>query len=173
MLAKSVDAEGNMFVERNAQFFSALDNVFATDTLGEGFVFHAPFHEADFQVENALGRPDVGAGDEETGQFIAGEERVFEWSLAGNAGIIGVGKNGPNHFFRIMMSAENFCPFGGVLAVGGMVVVGPPLVIKVMKERGDAPEVLVGAVFPGIGLDTSLDSEHVLAETLGLRVFAE
>jgi hypothetical protein len=57
--------------------------------------------------------------------------------------------------------------------VGGVFVVGPALVVKIVEQRCEAPEFFVCAVFLGVGADASFDGEHVLAQTFGLGVFAE
>ena len=67
-----------MLVERDAEFLSAFDHLFAADAAGEGFVFHALLYGTDFEVEDALGGADVGAGGQKAGEFVAGKERVFE-----------------------------------------------------------------------------------------------
>ena len=83
LFAHGGDAEGDVFVERDAEFLDAFDYVFAADAAGKGFVFHSFFDRADFKIEDAFGRTDVSAGGEKAGKFVAGEQRVLESSLAG------------------------------------------------------------------------------------------
>jgi len=53
-ISHGLNAERNVLVERHAQFFGALQNIFAADSTGEGFVLHALLYGADFQVKNAF-----------------------------------------------------------------------------------------------------------------------
>ena len=173
LFAHGGDAEGDVLVERDVEFFGALAHVFAADGAGEGFVLHALFNRANFQVEDAFGGTNVSAGSEKAGEFVAGEKGVFEMRFASDAGVIGVGKDGANQFGGIAMFAEDFGAFGGMLTVGRVVIVGPALVIEVVEKRGERPELFVGAEFTGISADTGFDRKHVFAEGFGLGVFAE
>src|SRR5580704_8891860 len=78
-------AEGNVVVEGDAELFGAFDYVFAGDAAGESFVFHALFHGAGLEIEDAFGGAHQGAGDEEAGELVAGKERVFERRLPRHA----------------------------------------------------------------------------------------
>src|SRR5713226_5272287 len=60
-----------------------------------------------------------------------------------------------------------------MLLVRGVGFVGPALVVEVMQQSGDAPELFIGAVLAGIGADAGFHGQHVLAEAFGLRVFAQ
>src|SRR5438477_6780930 len=97
---------------------------------------------------------------------------MFERTLARRVGVIGVGYDGANDFFRVAAFAEDFCAFGGMFAVGGVIGVGPALVIEIVQQGGDAPEFFVGTGFAGIGPDAGLDRQHVLAQGFRLREFA-
>jgi hypothetical protein len=173
VLAEGLDAEGDVVVEGKVEFGSALDDVFAGDAAGEGFVFHAFFYGTGFEIEDGFGGADKGAGDEEAGEFVAGEEGVFEGSLARRVAIAGMGEDGADDFFGVAVFAEDLGAFGGVLAVGGVVGVGPALVVEVMENGGEAPGIFVGAVFAGIGAHAGFDGEHVFAEGFGLGEFAD
>jgi hypothetical protein len=173
LFAHGGDAEGDVVVERNVEFLGALNHIIAADTAGEGFVFHAPFDGTNFEVEDAFGGTNVGAGGEEASQFVASEEGVLELGFARDARVIGVGKDGANQFRGIAVFAQDFGAFGGMLAVGGVVIVGPALVVEIVEERGEAPEVFVGTEFAGVIANARFDSEHVLAERVGLGVLAE
>lgn len=141
LFAYGGDAEGDVIVERNAKFFGTFEHVFAADPAGEGFILHALFYRADFEIENAFRRPNVGAGGQKAGKFVAGEQRVFEWRLTRDAGVVGVREDGTNKLFAVTMRAEDFSAFSGMFTVGGMVVVGPALVVEVVEEGGEGPEV--------------------------------
>ena len=55
--------------------------------------------------------------------------------MARDAGIIGVRKDGADDFVRVAALAEYFRAFRGMLRVGGVCVVGPALVIKIVEQR--------------------------------------
>src|SRR5216684_6410737 len=173
VLAHRSDAEGDVLFEWDTQFLGAFTDIVAADAFGEGLVFHAAFDGIHFQIEDALRGADVGAGGEKAGQFVAGEERVLERGLAGDVAVVGVGEDGADDFLRVAFLAKNLGTFGGVLLVRGVGFVGPALVVEVMEQRGDSPELLIGGVLAGIGADASFHRQHVLAEALGLGVFAQ
>ena len=173
VFAEGGDTEGDVIVEGEAEFFSAFDYVFAGDAPGECFVFHTFFHGAGFEIEDAFRGANQGAGDKEAGEFVTSEERVFQRRLAGNVAVVRVGEDGAGDFLGVPALSEDFGAFGRMLAVGGVVGVGPALVIEVVEERGEAPGVFVGAVLTGIGANAGFDGEHVLAEAFGLGEFAD
>jgi hypothetical protein len=172
-LAHGGDTEGDVFFEGNAELLGAPANVFAGNAAGEGFVLEALEDGTDFEIEDGFGRPNVGAGGKKAGELVAGKKHVLERGLAGDASVVGVGKDGANHFIGIAALAKDFGAFGGVLAAGSVGVVGPALVIEIVEERCEAPEVLVGALLAGVGADAGFDGKGVFAEILRLRVFAE
>src|SRR5208337_114452 len=54
VFAQRLDAERDVLIERNPELSGALDDVFAVDAAGEGFILHAFFHRTDFQIKNAF-----------------------------------------------------------------------------------------------------------------------
>ena len=58
--------------------------------------------------------------------------------------------------------------FGGV-----MLLIGPALVIEIVQERGEAPEIFIGGGFAGVGAHAGFYGESVLAQILIGGVFAE
>ncbi len=134
---------------------------------------HAALHRIHFQIEDALRGANVGASGEKAGQLVAGEEGVLERGLAGDVAVVCVGEDGADDFLGVALLAKDFGAFGGVLFVRSVRFVGPALVVEVVEQSGDAPEFLVRAVLAGIGADAGFHGQHVLAEALGLRVFAQ
>jgi len=130
--------------ERDAEFFGAFAHVFAAHAFGEGLIFQAALYGVDFEIEDAFRGADVRAGSEKAGEFVASEEGVLEGCLARYAGIIGVREDGADDFFGIAALAENFGAFRGMLFVGGVLVVGPALVIEVVEEGGEVTTGPVG-----------------------------
>src|SRR5271167_1448545 len=88
LFAHGGDAETDVIVERDAELLGALDDVFAADATGERFVFHALLHGAGFEVEDAFRGADVGAGGEEAGEFVTGEEGMLEGRLTGYTRVV-------------------------------------------------------------------------------------
>src|SRR5258708_26728333 len=93
VLAHRGDAEGNVLFQGDAELFGAFADVVAADAFGKGLVFQAAFHGIHFQIEDAFRGADIGAGGEEAGQFVAGEEGVLERGLAGGGRINRRGSN--------------------------------------------------------------------------------
>jgi hypothetical protein len=173
VVAEGGDAEADVLFEGDAQLFGAFADVVAVDAFGEGFVFETAFDGIHFQIEDAFRGANVGAGGEKAGKFVAGEEGVLEGGLAGHVAIVGVREDGADNFLGVALLAKDFSAFGGMLFVGGVRFVGPTLIVKVVEQSGDAPELFVGAVLAGVSSDASLNGQHVLAETFGWRVLAQ
>lgn len=167
------NAEGDVFFQRNAEFFGSLDYVFAVDAARKGFVLQAFLHGTCFQIKDTFRWANIRAGGDEACELVASEEGVFESGLPRNVAVVGVRQDGADHFLGIAKLAEDSGTFGGVLAVGRVVAVGPALVVEVMEERGESPTLLILALLAGVGTDAGFDSKHMLAEGLGLSVLAE
>jgi len=69
-----INAEPDVRVEFDSQLSRALNHVLPIDSPREGFVLHLFAHAGHFDICNGLGRLDQGAGCEEAGQLVAGEE---------------------------------------------------------------------------------------------------
>ncbi len=93
-----LDAERNVGVEVDAEFGCALHDVLAVDAAGEGLVFHLFLHARNLDVGDGFGGLDQGAGSEEAGQLIAGEEDFGEVRGARHAGVERVAKEGDAKF---------------------------------------------------------------------------
>jgi len=98
---------------------------------------------------------------------------VLERGLARRVAVISVRHDGTDEFFGVVLLPENFCAFGGMFAVRGVVSVGPALVIEIVEQGREAPELFIGAGFAGVGADAGFYGEHVLAQGFGFRVFAD
>ncbi len=60
-----------------------------------------------------------------------------------------------------------------MFGVGGVGVVRVALVVEIVEQGGEAPELFVVAEFAGVGANAGFHGEHVFAEGFGLRVFAD
>jgi len=160
------DAKADVLFERDAELLRAFADVLAADAFGEGFVFQAALHGVHLEIEDALRRADVSARGEEAGELVASEQRVLERRLARDAGIVRVREDRANNFFGVAALAQNFRAFRGMSRVGGMFVVGPALVIEVMEQRRDAPNLFISALLACVCTDAGFDGQHVLAQAL-------
>jgi hypothetical protein len=88
--AKGVDAEGDMILKGDAEFFGAFVNVIAIDAASEGLVLQFFLYTGGFHFMNAFAGFDESAGGQESGQFVAGEKGAIELRFAWNATVIGV-----------------------------------------------------------------------------------
>jgi len=105
------NAEGDVFFERDGEFFRAFNHIFAIYPPRKGFVLHAFLYRTGLQIQNAFGRADVRAGGNETGEFVAGKESFLELGIARHARVIRVRKNRADDFFWIALLAKNLCAF--------------------------------------------------------------
>ena len=64
---------------------------------------------------------------------------------------------GADQFLAVAALAKDFCAFGGVLAVGGVVIIWPALVVEIVQKSGKAPKFLVATVFAGVSTHARLD----------------
>ncbi len=167
------DAKADVFFERDAELLRAFADVLAADAFGEGFIFQAALHGVHLEIEDALRRADVSARGEKAGELVTSEKRVLEGRLARDAGIIRVREDRANNFFGVAALAQNFRAFRGMPRVGSVLVVGPALVIEVMKQRRDAPKLFISVLLARVGADAGLDREHVLAQALRFGEFAQ
>jgi len=106
-LTHSCDAKGDVFLDRDGQFFRAFADIVAIDAAREGFVLEFALHRIGFDLENALSRFDQGACGQEAGKFVASKQSMFERRFARNVAVIGVGNDGANHFFRVTAFAQD------------------------------------------------------------------
>ena len=88
---------------------------------------------------------DEGAGGEEAGELVAGEEGLSRWVVGRDAGVVGVGEDGVEDFFGPAVIAEVGDADEGVLGGGGVA-----LVVEVVEEAG--AEVGVGEAGGCVGL---------------------
>lgn len=143
--AKSLDAERDVVVERDAEFLSAVVDVVATDAARERFIFELFLHGRGFHLVDALGGFDERASGEEAGELVAGKEGVVERRNACHAGVAGVAEDCVNDFFGVSALAENLRAFKGVLFRRVMFRVGPAFVVEIVKQAGQAPGVFIAA----------------------------
>jgi len=73
LAAHGFDAEGDMFFERDADFFGALMTSSRLTRARTLWSFMRFFTEAGFQVQNTFRWPHIRASGNEAGEFIAGE----------------------------------------------------------------------------------------------------
>jgi len=173
LLAHGGDAKADVLFERDAELFRAFADVLAADAFGEGFVFQAALHGVHFEIEDALRGANVRTRSEKAGELVASEKRVLEGRLARDAGIIRVREDRANNYFGVAALAQNFRAFRGMPRAGCVFVVGPALVIEIMEQRRDAPNLLIGGLLARVGANAGFDGKHVLAQALRFSEFAQ
>ena len=171
--AHGFDAEGDVLFERYADLFGAFGDVFAANAAGERFVLHAFLDGTCFQIQNTFRWSHVRAGGNEAGEFVAGEQRFLQRCIACDASVIGVGEDGADDFIGVATLAQDFCAFGWMFAVGGVVVIGPAFVIEIVEKSGEAPGFFISAVFASVGANARFDGEHMFLKRFRLGEFAE
>ena len=123
----------------------------------------------DFTSTSASDLPGLirATGGDESGEFVAGEESFFHGRVAGDAAVLGVRHDGAADFVGVSALFQNFVAFVGMLFEAG-----PALVVEVVNESDDAPEIFVFgravAEFAGAGAHAGFDGQRVLAQAFGL-----
>lgn len=166
--AHCFNAEADVRVEVDAELGGTLNDLVAVDGAGEGFVLHLLADAFCFDFVDGAGRLDVADGGEEAGEFVTGEQDLFERRLAGDARVSGVGEDGFADYVTYAALLKNGFALQGV--VGRLRV---DLPIEVVEESGDGPLLEIAAELGGIGGDASLDGEHVTAQCIVLDEFTD
>ena len=93
---------------------------------------------------------------DEAGELVAGEERLLQRCVAGQAEMLGVRQDALDDPLGVALFAQDR---GAVLGV--LVERGVDLVVEVVQERGHSPELFVVAELASVGPDGRLDGERV------------
>ena len=105
---------------------------------------------------------------DEARELVAREERLLQQRVARQAEVLGMREHGLDDLFGIALLAQDR---GTVLRM--LVERRVHLVVEVVQERGNAPELFVLAELPRVGGGRSLDGERVTQQRLALRVARE
>ena len=125
----------DVLVERQADLLGAVVDVLAVDAAGEGLLFQPLLHRGEVDVGERLAGLDQGHGGDEAGELVAGVEGLGEAGLARRAGVGRVAQDGRAHDLGVPLGGEDLDP-----AVGVVLLVGPALVVEVVEQAGEAPE---------------------------------
>jgi UDP-N-acetylglucosamine 1-carboxyvinyltransferase len=104
----------------------------------------------------------------EARQLVAREERLLQRRVAGQREVLGVGEDGVDDFLWIALLAEDRCTVLRVLVERRV-----HLVIEVVEERRNAPELFVAAELARVRSSRRLDSERVPKQRFALCVLRE
>src|SRR5438445_2081286 len=108
------------------------------------------------------------AGVHEPAQLVAREQRLLQLCVPREPEMLGVREHGLDHLLGIALLAQDR---GAVLRM--LVERRVHLVVEVVEECRDAPELLVLTVLPGVRGCRSLDRERMPQERLALRLARE
>src|SRR5437588_10555436 len=78
-----------------------------------------------------------------------------------------------DNLLRVAHFAQNLCAFRRMPLIGGVLVIGPALVVELVPQRGEAPNFFIGAGFARISAHTHLDREHMFTQALRSGVLAQ
>ena len=132
------------------------------DTPGEGLVLELFFDRRYLHVRHRLARPDQRHGGDEADQLVDGVKDLLHGGRPRGVGVVGMGKDPvPDFFVPAALLQDRGTP-DGVLAD-----LGEPLVVVVMEEPGDPPDLRVAVVAAGVGAHRRLDAQAVL-DQLGI-----
>ena len=91
------------------------------------------------------GRPHEPTRVHEPRQLVAGEQRLLQRSVTRHLEMLGVREDRFDHFLRIPLFTQDRCAVLWMLVQRRM-----NLVVEVVEQRDDAPQLLVLAEVPGI-----------------------
>jgi hypothetical protein len=146
----------------DAELLDAPADLLAIDLRGEGGLLQL--------LANRLrpkpldpGGPDPRARRDEAGQLIDREERLGQPGRARNVQVLGVAGDGFHEVLGVAPVAELDERHPRVPGLR----VGVALVVEVVNQPRDPPELLVLVVAPRVGAHRGLDPQHVLSQRLG------
>ena len=139
----------------------------AVDAGGKGRLLQLLLHRLGLEPVEA-GRPHEPAGVHEAGDLVAREEGLLELGVARHRQVLGVREDRLDHLLGIALLAEDGRAVLRVLVERGM-----DLVVEVVEERDDAPELLVLAEPACVRARGGLDGERVPEQRLALRVLRQ
>src|SRR6266478_3560575 len=102
------------------------------------------------------GRPDEAARVHEAAELVAREERLLQQRVARQAQMLRVGEHRLDDLLGVALLAQNRRAVLWMLVERRM-----DLVVEVVQERGDAPELLVLAELTGVEPRRRLDRESM------------
>jgi hypothetical protein len=110
-------------------------------------------------------RPHEAARVDEPAQLVTGEERLLEQRVARKGQVLGVRQHRLDDLLRVALLAQDRRAVLRVLVKRRM-----DLVVEVVEERRDAPELLVLAELGGVEPGRRLDCERMAQQRLALGV---
>ena len=144
-----------MVVQFDAEFLGTLVDVLPVHAGGERRLLQLLAHRLRLEPFEA-GRPYERAGVHEARELVAREERLFQRGVARECEMLGVGEHGRDDLFRIALLPQDRSAVLRMLVERGM-----HLVVEVVEERRDAPELLVASELARVSGGRRLDSQCV------------
>src|ERR1700680_1034066 len=93
--------------------------------------------------------------------------------LPRHVAVIRVRKDRPHNLLGVASLAQNLGAFCRMLLILRMSLVGPALIVEIVQQRRKSPSLFISALLPGISANASFHRQHMLAQTLRLRVLAK
>jgi hypothetical protein len=167
-LGQRSDHERDVLVEVDAELLGARAHLVAVDRRGEARLLELLLDRLGRHPVDALG-PDVGAGQDEPGQLVDREQRLLHRRIARDAQEVGV-RGDRAHDHRIDVAGLELGQRDS--RVAGLEV-GVALVVHVVQQADDAPQLLVLALLARIGAHRRLDRQAVAPKRLRLDPFGK
>src|SRR6202012_2417576 len=163
----------------DGKFFRAVEDIVAVDAAGEGFVFELFADAGGFDIVDRFAGFDEGAGGEEAGELVAGEENFVQMREARGAGVLGVAEDGVTDLRRPATLFEDADADVGMLLRGGVA-----FVVEVVQQAGGsvelnalrsviADEAEAQDLLLTVGADAAFDGEGVLEQAGALGELVE
>src|SRR5918994_506093 len=168
VLLERRDDEGDVLVEVDAELLCALAQLLAVDRGRERGRLHLLLDRLRGEPVDA-GRPHVGAGHDEAAQLVDGVQRLLHRRVARHAEEVRVGGDAADQLRRVAARLELLERHARMAGLEVRVA----LVVEVVEEPREPPQLLVLAELARIRAHGGLDGQDVLAEGRRLGPFAE
>jgi hypothetical protein len=153
------DDEAHVLVEVDAELLRAAAHVVAVDRGREARLLELLLDRLGRHAADALGAHHRTRHDEAR-ELVDGVQRVLERALARHVEVVGVRGDGPDELWRLAAALE----LGHRQPRVARLRVGMALVVHVVQQAHDAPQLLVLAGAPGGGAHGRLDGQAVAAQ---------
>jgi hypothetical protein len=158
----------HMLLEGQSQLLCTAQQILAVNPPCEGFVLHLFEHGAHIHLVQRAVWAYKRNGNDEAADFIAGKDGVFQSALAGDSCVVCMRAHRPhNHFGHTPRPQILHRPKRMLLQRW------EPLIIQIMQESHDTPQLLIFAKEPCIVCHTGFHRQRMSAQILRLCPFTK
>ncbi len=167
-VAQGRDHDRQMLVEVDAKLLGADPHVVPVDRGGEARLLHLLLDGLRRHPDQALG-PHVGARKHEPAQLVDREQRLLHRRLARDPHEVGMRSDRADQLRRVTARLE----LADRVTRVSIAEIRIALVVEVVEQAGQPPELDVAVEPRGVGAHRGLDGQHVPAQRIRLSPFAK